>query len=128
MMTAGAIEETEAFAVKVTHHDPEMAQRIANTIIDVAPAQIVRVVKAGGVEVIDYAKRPVNPSSPNKRMISLIAEVIGFFAGSGIILLLIKLDTKIHDTDDLTGAFDIPVLGSIPTLDIKEFGIIRKSV
>jgi capsular polysaccharide biosynthesis protein len=36
--------------VTVTCTDPAMAQKIVNTIIDVAPNEIIRVVKAGAVE------------------------------------------------------------------------------
>jgi capsular polysaccharide biosynthesis protein len=125
MMTAGAINDTEAFEVTVTHHDPAMAQKIVNTIIDVAPDQIVRVVKAGGVEVIDYAKLPTSPSSPNKTKIAAISAVLGLFLSTGFVLLLIMLDTKIHDTDDLVEEFDYPVLGSIPTLDLKNKNLFR---
>lgn len=128
MMTASAIDSTEAFAVKITNRNPELAQLIVNTIIKVAPPQIVRVVKAGGVEVIDYAKLPIIPSAPNKAMISMIVALIGFLCGLGFVLLLIKLDTKVHDTDDLARAFEIPVLGAIPTMTNMDFSSARKWV
>jgi capsular polysaccharide biosynthesis protein len=89
---------------------------IVNTIIDVAPEQIVRVVKAGGVEIIDSAKLPLDPSSPNIKMNTLIGVFHRFFLSFVIIILIVKFDTKVRDEEDLTKSFTIPVLGSIPTL------------
>lgn len=116
MLSANSIDGTEAFSIEVTYRDPLQAQMIVNTIIDIAPAHIVRVVKAGGVEVIDSAKLPLNPTSPNLKRNVLIGALLGFFITFGIIVLIVKFDTRIRDEDDLTKSFTIPVIGSIPTL------------
>lgn len=116
MLTASSIDGTEAFSVEITYNDPVMAQLMVNTIIEIAPEQIIRVVKAGGVEVIDSAKLPATPSSPNIKLNTLIGALIGFFLTFGIIILIVKFDTKVRDEDDLIRTFTIPVLGNVPTL------------
>jgi hypothetical protein len=65
MIKASAMNNTEAFEITVSNTDPVLAQKIANAITEIAPHEIIRVVKAGSVEVIDKAKLPQNPSSPS---------------------------------------------------------------
>jgi capsular exopolysaccharide synthesis family protein len=67
MISAEAINNTEAFRINVENADPAVAQTIANAVAKVAPDEIKRVVKAGSVEVIDYAKLPVKADWPVAR-------------------------------------------------------------
>ncbi len=115
-LTTSAIEMTQAFTVSYTDSDPKVAQSIVNTIAKVAPGEIVRVVKAGGAEVIDYAKEPMSPTSPNTMRNSAIFGVVGFVLSCGVYLLKLLLDTKIRLEEDLKYIADIPVLAIIPPL------------
>ncbi len=107
-------ENTEVFRVTVTDPDPEMAAAIANTIAETAPDEIVRVVKAGGVEVLDYAKVPTRASSPNIKKNILIGMGVGFVAFFAFFYLYELFDTTISSERELEREFDLPVLGSIP--------------
>ena len=57
-------EDTNVFYVSVTTTNPKTSQSIANAVAEVAPGEIARIIKAGGANVIDYAKEPKTPSSP----------------------------------------------------------------
>lgn len=117
ILTAGAIDGTEAFKISIKYNDPNMAQIIVNTIVDIAPKEIIRVVQAGGAEVIDYARVSIKPSSPNIIVNTVIGVLIGFVLAFVICVVIVVFDTKIHSEDDLTMTFEVvPVLGSIPTL------------
>lgn len=116
MVDAGSIGGTEAFNISVTSNDPLLSQRIVNTIVQIAPVEIIRVVKAGGVEVIDYAKAPDKPVSPNIMLNTGIGVLAGFVLSFGVSLALVLLNTKFHSEEDLVQIFSIPVLGSVPTL------------
>ena len=117
ILKAGAIDDTEAFEIKITHSDPLTAQRIANTIIDVAPKEIIRVIQAGGAAVIDYAKLPNSVSSPNMVLNTTIGALIGLLMSFGISAALVIFDTKVHCEEDLKQQFTIAVLGSVPILE-----------
>jgi capsular polysaccharide biosynthesis protein len=119
-MTAGAIDGTEAFTISIEDSDPKRAQQIVNAIADIAPQEIIRVVKAGGVEVIDYAKEPAEASSPNVMLYTLAGALIGLVVSFGVFMLAVIFDTKIHGEDDLLNNFKLPVLGVIPTLKEQE--------
>lgn len=116
MIKGSHIEDTVAFSVSVTSTNPELAANIANTIAELCPDEIIRVLKVGGVEVIDYATVPKSPTSPNLSKNILV----GFAAGFALtfIYFFIKeiFDTKVHDRMDLEKEFDIPILGTIPRI------------
>lgn len=116
MMACAQIDETLAFQVNITNTNPQDAMDIANIIADTCPEEIVRVLKVGGVEVIDYATLPTSPSSPNLQKNVLIG-LLAAFAVSFIFFFIKELfDTSINDEKDLEREFDIPILGTIPRL------------
>ena len=116
MMSCSAIENTVAFSISITNPDPETAMEIANTIADTCPDEIVRVLKVGGVEIIDYAKLPTSPSSPNLRKNVVFGAAIAFGLSFAFFFVKELFDTSIKDESDLTREFDIPILGTIPKL------------
>lgn len=116
MISASQAPKTIAFEVTVTANDPKTAAKIANSIAKIAPKEIVRVVKAGGVEIIDYAKVPTAPSSPNLTKNLIIAAFGGFFLSFLAFFLYEFFDTTITSERDILGEFDIPVLGTVPSL------------
>lgn len=117
IMNISAVNETEIFEVAVTCTDPVEARDIVESIVDIAPREIVRVIRAGAVSIVDSVELPTNSSWP------LVKHVIWGFAGGAIFVMIIiflvyAVDTKVHDRDVLEDAFEIPVLGVIPDLDI----------
>lgn len=119
MISASQAPKTIAFEVTVTANDPKSAAKIANSIAKIAPDEIVRVVKAGGVEIIDYAKVPTAPSSPNLAKNVLIAAFAGLFLSFLAFFLYEFFDTTITSERDILGEFDIPVLGTVPSLELN---------
>lgn len=116
MLSFSQINETEIFKVTVTSTNAAQSADIANAIAKTAPDAIVKKIKAGGVSVLDYAKVPSAPSSPNLKKNILIGAIAGF-AVSFIGFFVYELfDTTITTERDLERAFDIPVIGSIPRL------------
>jgi tyrosine-protein kinase Etk/Wzc len=67
--------------------------------------------------VIDAAKASHIPVAPKKKIIYLVAFLIGILIPFGIIYLVDLLDTKIKSRLDLEGKTTIPYLGDIPTSD-----------
>lgn len=117
MMSASAVNGTEIFEVKVTTEDAEEAALIANTIAEVAPAEIIRVVKAGSVELIDEARPATVPTSPNVMLNTIIGIMLGGVLSVLGVLVVAMLDTRVKSEEDLKKYYTIPVLGSIPDLE-----------
>lgn len=116
MISCSQINETEIFSVSVTSTDAALAADIANTIAKIAPDAIVQTIKAGGVSVIDYAKVPSSPSSPNLIKNIIIGALVGFVLSFAIFFVTELFDTTIRTDKDLEREFDIPILGDIPRL------------
>lgn len=117
MISANQVEGTIAFQVTVNSKDPELSAKIANSIAKIAPDEIARIANAGGVEVIDYAKVPSNPSSPNTKKNILIGALAGFVLSFAGFFVYEMFDTTITNAKDLEREFEIPILGTIPKLE-----------
>lgn len=119
-ISANQADKTVAFEVTVTTEDANRSVQIANSIAKIVPSEIVRVIKAGGVEIIDYAETPKAPSSPNLKKNVAIAGIAAFVLSFAAFFVYELFDTTITSTRDIEGEFDIPVIGTIPNLDINQ--------
>lgn len=114
-----SVENTEVLSVEVTDRDKERAVKIANTIAEIFPDEISRVVKNGGIEIVDYAEIPDEPTFPNVWMNTAAGAVAGFLIVCGYYLLKEYFQTKVRKEEDLREYFgmDIPILGTISKID-----------
>lgn len=116
MISATGVESTGILRVAVYNQNPYYAQEIANTIAEIAPAEIVRVIRAGNVAVIDKAMFPRKPYSPNIMLNTLIGGIIGLILSCLVVIILELSDTRIKSEIDLAESSTIPVIGVIPTI------------
>lgn len=115
MLSASSINNTESFQIVVTASDPYEAKFINDAILYFLPDEIIRVVKAGAVEIIDTATLPTKPSSPSIVKNTALGGLLGFVFICAIIVVFSLLDTRIHSEDDITQEFkDTPIIGVIP--------------
>lgn len=120
MINVSVISDTQLLDVVVATTNPEFSCKIAQSFAKVAPIEIVRITKAGGVEIVDRPEVPTEKSSPR----TVFDTVIGFMVGAIIaaIVIIIKMlsDTTIYlpeDVDNLVGA---TILGQIPEISAPE--------
>jgi len=117
MVKAEPMGETEMLMVTVTTPNAQMAADIANAIASVAPGEITEIIEGSSAKIVDYAKVPTGPSSPNYTTSAVLGALVGAVLVVGIILMQMLLDGRIKHEDDITKICDIPVLGSIPQLN-----------
>lgn len=125
MISAGSINSTESFSVTVTAHDPYQAKFINDAILYFLPDEIIRVVKAGAVEIIDKASIPTKPSSPSIMKNTVLGGFVGGVLTAAIIVVMSLFDNLIHTEEDLQSEFpDINVIGVIPDYksDSRKYG------
>lgn len=115
MMTAESIDDTEMFTVKISHTDPELAAGIANAVADVAPAQIAEIMEGSTTKVVDRAKVPAAPYTPNRGRNALLGALVGMVLAVIYIVLRVLMDVRVKDEQDLAAISQAPVLGVIPT-------------
>lgn len=116
MISANALNNTEILEVKVTSKDPEEAAAIANALAELAPPEIIRVVQAGGVQLIDKAVPQMEPVAPNIKLNSVIGALLGAVIATIAVLLIAMLDTRVKSEEALQKQYDLPVLGVIPDI------------
>lgn len=114
MLSINGVNDTEVIKITVTNENPDLAAAIANEITKQAPAEIIRAVKAGSVEVIDSAVVPSAPVKPRKAMNTAIAGILGGMLSVGIIFLRNYFDDTIKTEEDIREKLNLPVLGVLP--------------
>ncbi len=67
--------------------------------------------------VLDYARVPQRPVSPNTKQLFIFVLAIGFGFGGGIIFLLEFFDTSFREPESLEAFLNIPVIGTIPSVN-----------
>ena len=112
-VSMSSVSETSVVKVSSVTGDPQMSADICNAVLDIAPAEIIRVVNAGSCEVIDYAEIPAYPNARGSKRRGLTGGLAGGVLGCGILLLLFLLNRKITNTKELEENYTPPVLSSV---------------
>jgi capsular polysaccharide biosynthesis protein len=112
-LSASAMNSTEVFSVTVTDPDPIMAAAIANAIAEVAPGHLEKIVDRSSVKVVDNAKVPRAPSSPDYQKNTMLGLLAGACLAIVIIVLMTLFDVHIYSETDLRNISDLPILGFI---------------
>ena len=118
-LSMGSVSDTGVLMIMSTTSDAKLSADICNAVVDVAPAEIIRVVSAGNIEIIDYAEVPEFPDyrSPLKR--GLIGAVAGGILASMLLAVIFLMNRKVTDTENLTENYTPPVLAEIQRKKIK---------
>lgn len=119
MLMAESPEGTEVLTVYVTNADRFLAAQIANAIADVAPGAIAEIVVGSSAKIIDRAKVPTAPCSPNNTKNALIGGMIGVAIAVIGICLRELLDVRVKGEEDLARICSAPVLGNIPDFNTQ---------
>lgn len=117
MIVISAVNSTEVMEISVNSKSAEDSYIITHSVLMRAPDELMRVVEAGSVKLLDDAK--INPVavSPNLYQNTLIGALLGIVLGACIILLIEFIDTRIKNPDSILSRYDEPLLGEIPSLN-----------
>ncbi len=116
MISAESVNGTEVFRISVETPNPTEATNIANTIALVLPEKIASIVEGSSARIVDMAVVPERQAAPSYSFNFILGALLGFLLSAGIIVILVLMDDKIHESDYLTQVYDLPVLAVIPDL------------
>ncbi len=117
MIQINPVNETELLQITVNGTDPKDICEILTSILTRAPQELVRIVKAGSVEIVDLPYEPKSPYSPNKLNNILVGIAAGLFLSVGAILWMEIFDTRIKNPEQIKSLYEEPLLGEIPSLE-----------
>ena len=113
-LTVNPITSTQILEIK----DPKEAKEVLKNVTDEFIVTAKDLVPNGNVRVIEEVELPENPVSPNKTMNIAIAFLLGLMVSVGLVFLLEYLDNTYKNKEQLEKELDIPVLGTIPDVDM----------
>ncbi len=118
LCSASVPANTKLIEVDVKTTDPILSATIANTFAKYAPSEIVRITKAGGVEIVDWAIVPKNASSPNLTRNVAVGVLAGIVLAAAFFILKTYLDTTIYTSEEVHKVSRCPVIGTVPMIII----------
>ena len=113
---ANALNDTEIIEINVITKDPKISWLIAGKLSTAGPAEILRVVKAGDVQVIDKPKVNDRAVSPNKKIYVLIGIILGGIMWLAIMIIREKTNNRVRTPEELEKMYNIPLLAVIPDI------------
>lgn len=118
MTAVSVVPNTQLLEVIITSADPRLACAVASSFAKVAATEIVRITKAGGVEVVDRPEIATEQSSPRIVFDSAIGFAVGGIIAAVIITLKFLANKKIYLPGDISSSLNVAVLGQIPAIDL----------
>ena len=116
-LSMGNVGETAVVSVISTTRNAQMSADIVNAVMEYAPDEIIRVVGAGSVEILDYAKVPVIPDARNAVRRSMAGAMGGAVIAACLLALLYLMNRKVKESKELTDNYTPPVLATIQRLE-----------
>ena len=117
-MSVSTVNSTAVMKVSVRDKDPVFARAVAEAFAIVAPPEIIRVTKAGSVEIVDHADVPRNPVAPNVKRYVMIAFLAGVLLTCAFYFLRLQMDHTLVSEEDLKSITNIPVLATVPDIQV----------
>ncbi len=119
MIRMAPLNETEILEIVAVSVRPEYAQILVNTVLENAQDEIMRVTEVGNVSIVDEAKLPEAPSSPNVSRNTVLGFMLCAILCMAVIFMVDFFDTRIKTEEDIIRVKKLPLLGVIPELGIK---------
>lgn len=116
MISMKSVNNTEILEITVTGKVPEDVYQICHSVLLRASDELIRVINAGSVKILDDGLIPTSPISPNVKGDTLLAALVGVVFGALFILILELFDTRVKSREDIIEKYEEPLLGEIPIL------------
>ncbi len=116
MLAASAPADAQIITVYITSPNPQLCCDIGYAILEVAPAIVPQLYGAGRMTTLNRPVYPATPYSPNVLSNVSAGAILGILLSCAVIVAIAMLDTTIWHEEDLERAFNVPVLGTVPSI------------
>ena len=93
---------------------------VAQALEQILPKEVPALAGVGEMVLTNRPSKPVVPVSPVLKDNVTVGIVLGLFLSCAVIVLIAVLDTTIWREEDMERSFDIPVLGSVPSMNSSQ--------
>ena len=127
-ITVSSVGESQVLTITAQDPDQFVARDIANTTASVFQSKIEKIMNIDNVHILSQATATEMqvPIKPNKMLNMAIALVVGLMLGVGLAFLLEYLDTTIKTEQQIEKLLNIPVIGSISSMERNEMDKLDK--
>ncbi|MBA3927623.1 YveK family protein [Listeria rustica] len=108
-------KDSLVFTVSVEDSSPDRAQKIVNTITKTYQKDLPKLISNNKVIILEPASLPLEPSSPNVIINTMIAFVLGII-GSVLLVSLIYLFRNVIESEDDLEELSLKFVGDIPLI------------
>lgn len=116
-ISVSAVKDTQILKIEVINTDPKLAMDIANNFVWQFTQEVIRITRTDNVAVVDYAKMPNKPVSPNVYLNTAFAGILGEIIILVITFFLEYLDNTIKTERDIEKYIKISLIGTIPNFN-----------
>ena len=120
-------DNTELIKIKVTGKKKDEVKDITNEIARVFSNEIEDIYDIKNVSIIDTAIEANSPYNMNLVKETVIAGLIGFVIGFGIVFVMFYFDTTIKNAEEIQTKMGLPLLGVVPKVDTGKKNKKKKS-
>jgi capsular exopolysaccharide synthesis family protein len=115
-----------AIEYSVLKRDAEANRQLYQDLLQrSSEAKISETLKSSNIRVVDFARTPTSPITPNVPRNIELGLLLGLACGIGLAFVLESLDTSIRNMEELSAISTLPALGTIP-LQLSSNGYLRK--
>lgn len=127
-IVAEAIPDTQIIRLRYRSGDARLAQRTVNAIAKAFVSEVEKIERPSAtrseepavrVSIVEPALVPGEPVEPRPVRNYALGLVLGLLLGFGLAVLAEHLDRTIKDKDDLEESLGLPVLASIPKIQMR---------
>jgi capsular exopolysaccharide synthesis family protein len=117
-----------AIEYSVLKRDAESNRQLYQDLLQrLKEASVSAGLRSSNVRVVDVARTPTHPITPNVPRNLEVGFLFGLACGIGLAFVLESLDTSIRSIEELSAISTLPALGTIP-LQLSSNGYVRKQL
>lgn len=109
--------DTRVLEITAEDTDPVRARDIANAVRENGSEEMVEIMMLEGVNVVEEANLPDEPSRPSAMKNTLLGGLAGLFLACAVVIVRFLLDDTIKSEEDVERYLELSVLGVIPDAD-----------
>jgi len=107
-------DDTRILKFNVTHEEPAIAQKIANSLAEVTAERVAYIMDTDKPKMVEEAVLPEKPSSPNVLMNTILGCMLGIILSVGVILALYLVKDTIQTEEEVRKYLGLNTLASLP--------------